>query len=63
MSKTKVIFLSALLIPLFSIYSCKKDMPIWENCKRIIYTNASVNLRNIINVSKLEKIEIKADFY
>ena len=41
----------------------KKDMPIWENCKRIIYTNASVNLRNIINVSKLEKIEIKADFY
>ena len=41
----------------------KKDMPIWENCKRIIYTNASVNLRNIINVSKLDKIEIKADFY
>lgn len=41
----------------------KKDMPIWENCKRIIYTNVSVNLRNIINVSKLEKIEIKADFY
>ena len=40
----------------------KKDMPIWENCKRIIYTNVSVNLRNIINVSKLEKIEIKADF-
>lgn len=41
----------------------KKDLPIWENCKRIIYTNASVNLRNIINVSKLEKIEIEADFY
>ena len=41
----------------------KKDLPIWEYCKKIIYTNASANLKEIINASKLDKIEIKEDFY
>ena len=40
----------------------KKDLPIWEHCKKIIYTNASTNLKNIINSSKLNKIEVKEDF-
>ena len=41
----------------------KKDLPIWQNCKKIIYTNASANLKEIINASKLDKIEVKEDFY
>ena len=40
----------------------KKDLPIWDYCKRIIYTNVSNNLKKIINASKLDKIEIKEDF-
>ena len=40
----------------------KKDLPIWEYCKRIIYTNVSANLKKIINESKLYKIEVKEDF-
>ena len=40
----------------------KKDLPIWEHCKKIIYTNASTNLKNIINSSNLNKIEVKEDF-
>ncbi len=40
----------------------KKDLPIWEYSKKIIYTNASVNLKKIINSSKLNKIEVKEDF-
>ena len=40
----------------------KKDLPIWEYCKRIIYTNVSANLKKIINTSKLDKIEVKEDF-
>ena len=40
----------------------KKDLPIWEYCKKIIYTNASIDLKNIINLSKLNKIEVKANF-
>ena len=40
----------------------KKDLPIWEYCKRIIYTNVSANLKKIINASKLDKIEVKEDF-
>ena len=43
MSKTKVIFLSALLIPLFSIYSCKKDMPV-SNCE---FLNHSVKIDSL----------------
>ena len=40
----------------------KKDLPIWEYCKKIIYTNVSGSLRKIINKSKLYKIEVKEDF-
>ena len=39
-----------------------KDLPIWEYCKKIIYTNATVNLKKVINLSKLNKIEIKENF-
>ncbi len=39
-----------------------KDLPIWKYCKKIIYTNPSTNLKNIIKVSKLDKIEIKENF-
>ena len=41
----------------------KKDLPIWQYCKKIIYTNASVNLKKIINSSKLNKIEVKENFH
>ena len=40
----------------------KKDLPIWKYCKRIIYTNVSINLRKIIDSSDLSKIEVKEDF-
>ena len=40
----------------------KKDLPIWNHCKKIIYTNVSGSLRKIINKSKLYKIEVKEDF-
>jgi len=40
----------------------KKDLPIWNYCKRIIYTNVSDKLRIIINSSTLEKIEVKENF-
>ena len=40
----------------------KKDLPIWNYCKKIIYTNVSKSLRNIIDSSDLSKIEVKEDF-
>ena len=40
----------------------KKDIPIWEYCKKIIYTNTSASLKDFINSSKLDKIEVKEDF-
>ena len=40
----------------------KKDLPIWNYCKRIIYTNVSDQLRIVINSSTLEKIEVKESF-
>ena len=40
----------------------KKDLPIWEYCKKIIYTNVSANLKKIIKASQLDKIEVKEDF-
>jgi phosphoserine phosphatase len=40
----------------------RKDLPIWTYCKKIIYTNVSKSLRNIINSSDLSKIEVKEDF-
>ena len=41
----------------------KKDLPIWKHCKRIIYTNVSLRLRKVIDSSKLDKKEIKEEFY
>ena len=40
----------------------KKDLPIWEHCKKIIYTNVSASLKNIIDKSELDKIEVKEIF-
>ena len=40
----------------------KQDLPIWEYTKKIIFTNASKDLREIINSSKLDKFEIKENF-
>ena len=40
----------------------KKDLPIWEYTKKIIFTNISKDLREIINSSKLDKFEIKENF-
>ena len=40
----------------------KKDLPIWNHCKKIIYTNASVSLKRIIENSKLDKYQVKANF-
>ena len=40
----------------------KKDLPIWEYCKKIIYTNASFKLKKIIVSSKLNKKEVKENF-
>ena len=40
----------------------KKDLPIWNYCKRIIYTNVSDQLRIVIDSSTLEKIEVKENF-
>ncbi len=40
----------------------KQDLPIWEHTKKIIFTNVSKDLREIINSSKLDKFEIKENF-
>ena len=40
----------------------KQDLPIWEYTKKIIFTNISKDLREIINSSKLDKFEIKENF-
>ena len=40
----------------------KKDLPIWNHCKRIIYTNVSDQLRIVINSSTLEKFEVNENF-
>ena len=39
-----------------------KDIPIWNFCKKIIYTNANKKLKKIILLSELEKEEIKENF-
>ena len=39
-----------------------KDLPIWEYCEKIIYTNPTDKLKKKINSSKLTKIEIKENF-
>ena len=40
----------------------KQDLPIWKYTKKIIFTNVSNDLREIINSSKLDKFEIKENF-
>jgi phosphoserine phosphatase len=39
-----------------------QDLPIWNYTKKIIYTNASDNLKKIINSSNLDKFEVKENF-
>ena len=62
--KNKVKFINEKLNIIEFDYFCniKKDLPIWEYCKKIIYTNVSLSLKKIINTSKLTKIEVKEDF-
>ena len=40
----------------------RKDLPIWEYTKKIIYTNADNNLIKKINDSKLSKLRIEEKF-
>ena len=40
----------------------KKDLPIWEYTKKIIYTNADKYLIKKINDSKLSKLKIEEKF-
>ena len=40
----------------------KKDLPIWEYTQNIIYTNASNNLKKIINSKNYKKLEIPTNF-
>ena len=40
----------------------KKDLPIWEYTQNIIYTNASSNLKKIINSKNYKKLEIPTNF-
>ena len=40
----------------------KKDLPIWEYTKKIIFTNASPELKSIIKQKKFAKLEILSDF-
>ncbi len=40
----------------------KKDLPIWNYCQKIIYTNASDSLERTIKNSKLYKYQVKANF-
>ena len=44
------------------IGNSKKDFPIWQYCKKIIYTNASSNLKKMISKSNLIVIEVKEKF-
>ena len=44
------------------IGNSKKDLPIWEHTKNIIFTNASTNLKKIIKSKNISKFEIKAIF-
>ena len=39
-----------------------KDLPIWENTGKIIFTNVSHKLKKIIEKKKLSKFEIKTNF-
>ena len=39
-----------------------QDLPIWKYTKRIIYTNVSNDLKKIIDISELDKFEVKEKF-
>ena len=62
--KNKVKFIKEKLgIQIFEYFgNSKKDLPIWEYCEKIIYTNVSSDLNKIINASKLEKKQVKENF-
>ena len=62
--KNKVKFIKEKLgIQMFEYFgNSKKDLPIWEYCEKIIYTNVSSDLNKIINASKLEKKQVKENF-
>ena len=44
------------------IGNSNKDLPIWKHTKRIIYTNASNELKKIIDKSELDKLEVTEKF-
>tara|TARA_B100000989_G_scaffold132296_1_gene98204 strand:+ start:1627 stop:2184 length:558 start_codon:yes stop_codon:yes gene_type:complete len=60
----KVIFIKEnLRIREFDYFgNSKKDLPIWDYSKKIIYTNASSSLKKIIHSRTIEKFEIKENF-
>ena len=39
-----------------------QDLPIWKYTKKIIYTNASNNLKDTIESMQLETYEVKENF-
>ena len=61
-NKVKFINKNLNIIEFDYLGNSKKDLPIWDYCRKIIYTNVSANLKKIINASKLDKIEVKEDF-
>ncbi len=61
-NKVKFINRKLKIIEFDYLGNSKKDLPIWEYCKKIIYTNASTNLKKKINSSNISKIEIKENF-
>ena len=62
--KNKIKFINAQLKILEFDYlgNSNQDLPIWNYTKKIIYTNASDNLKKIINSSNLDKLEVKENF-
>ena len=62
--KNKIKFINAQLKILEFDYlgNSNQDIPIWNYTKKIIYTNASDNLKTIINSSNLDKFEVKENF-
>lgn len=61
-NKVKFINLKLKIIEFDYFGNSKKDLPIWDYCKKIIYTNASADLKKIINKSSFKKKEIKEIF-
>ena len=46
----------------FEYFGNSKKTYLLNHCKKIIYTNPSVSLKRIIENSKLDKYQVKADF-